>query len=41
MKWRIFYVEDNVDDALACEWIMYWYTGMNENEVYNMFKKSC
>ena len=35
------YVEDTVDDALACEWIMYWYTGMSENEVYNLFKRSC
>ena len=41
MKCLFSYVEDNVDDALACEWIMYWYTGMNEDEVYQMFKKSC
>ena len=41
MKCLFTYVEDNVDDILACEWIMYWYSGMNEQEVYNMFKKSC
>ena len=41
MKCLFSYVEDRVDDALACEWIMYWYTGMNEQEVYNMFKNSC
>ena len=41
MKCLFSYVEDHVDDALACEWIMYWYTGMSEQEVYNMFKNSC
>ena len=41
MKCLYTYVEDNVDDILACEWIMYWYSGMSEQEVYNMFKHSC
>lgn len=41
MKCLYTYVEDNVDDILACEWIMYWYTGMTEQDVYNMFKRSC
>ena len=41
MKGLFLYVEDHVDDALACEWITYWYSGMNEQEVYSMFKKSC
>ena len=41
MKCLFLYVEDHVDDALACEWIMYWYSGMNEQEVYQMFKNSC
>ena len=41
MKCLFSYVEDHVDDALACEWIMYWYSGMSEEEVYQMFKKSC
>ena len=41
MKCLFLYVEDNMDDALACEWIMYWYTGMNEEQVYDLFKRSC
>ena len=41
MKCLFTYVEDNVDDATACEWIMHWYTGMSEDEVYHMFKRSC
>ena len=41
MKCLYLYVEDTVDDALACEWIMYWFTNMNEEEVYNLFKRSC
>ena len=41
MKCLFLYVEDTVDDALACEWIMYWYTNMSEAEVYFLYKKSC
>lgn len=35
------YVDDTVLDIVGYEWIMYWYTNMSEQEVYNMFKKSC
>ena len=35
------YVDSIVLDVVAYEWIMYWYTNMSEQEVYNMFKKSC
>ena len=35
------YVEDTVSDVVGYEWIMYWYTNMNETELYNLFKKSC
>ena len=41
LKSLFLYVEDTVDDALACEWIMYWYSGMTSTEVYQMFKNSC
>ncbi len=35
------FVEDNNPDVVGYEWIMYWYTNMSEQEVYDMFKKSC
>ena len=35
------YVDDTVLDVVGYEWIMYWYTNMSEQEVYNMFKQSC
>ena len=35
------YVDSTVLDIVGYEWIMYWYTNMSEQEVYNMFKKSC
>ena len=35
------YVDSIVLDIVGYEWIMYWYTNMSEQEVYNMFKKSC
>lgn len=35
------FVEDTVSDVMGYEWIMYWYTNMSEDEVYNMFKNSC
>lgn len=35
------YVEDTVSDLEGYEWITYWYTNMTEDEVYNMYKKSC
>ena len=41
MKCLYLYVEEMVDDALACEWILYWYTNMSEDEVYDLFKRSC
>lgn len=41
MKCLYTYVEDTVDDLVAYEWIMYWYTNMSEDEVYDLFKKSC
>ena len=41
MKCLYLYVEEKVDDALACEWILYWYTNMSEDEVYELFKRSC
>lgn len=33
--------EKELDDAAACEWIMWWYAGMTEEEVYDLFKRSC
>ena len=35
------YVEGIIDDPSACAWILYWYTNMSENEVYELFKRSC
>ena len=35
------YVDSTVLDIVGYEWIMYWYSNMSEQEVYNMFKKSC
>ena len=35
------HIEGILDDPTACAWIMYWYTNMTENEVYELFKKSC
>lgn len=35
------YVDDNTSDAVSLQWIMHWYSGMSEKEVYAMFKRSC
>ena len=35
------YIEDNYDDEIAFAWILYWYSGMTEDEVYSLFKNSC
>lgn len=42
-KMKAFYLheEKELDDAAACEWIMWWYAGMTEEEVYDLFKRAC
>jgi phosphoglycolate phosphatase-like HAD superfamily hydrolase len=35
------YIEDHYPDEIAFEWILYWYVGMTEDELYNMFLDSC
>ncbi len=42
-KMKAFYihVEDIADDPTACEWVLHWYAGMTEDEVYELFKRSC
>lgn len=42
-KMKAFYnhVEETVDDPTACEWVLHWYSGMTEDEVYDLFKRSC
>ena len=41
LKGLFLYVDGFIGDAEACEWILYWYTNMTENEVYELFKRSC
>ena len=41
MKCLYLYVEDRVSEALGYEWILYWYTNVSEDEVYDLFKRSC
>ena len=41
LKSYFLYVETIIDDPSACAWIMYWYTNMTEDEVYNLFLRSC
>ena len=42
-KMKAFYnhVEETLDDPTACAWVLYWYSGMTEDEVYELFKRSC
>ena len=42
-KMKAFYnhIEETVDDPTACEWVLHWYAGMTEDEVYDLFKRSC
>ncbi len=42
-KMKAFYshVEDITDDPTACEWVLHWCAGMTEDEVYNLYKRSC
>ena len=35
------YAEDHYPDEIAFEWILYWYVGMTEEELYTMFVESC
>lgn len=42
-KMKAFYehVEDTIDDPTACAWVLNWYAGMSEQEVYGLYKRSC
>lgn len=42
-KMKAFYehVEDTIDDPTACAWVLNWYSGMSEQEVYDLYKRSC
>ena len=35
------HVEKTIDDPTACAWVLHWCSGMTEDEVYNLFKRSC
>ena len=35
------HIESVISDENACAWILYWYTNMTENEVYELYKRSC
>ena len=35
------HVEETIDDPTACEWVLHWYSGMTEGEVYDLYKRSC
>ena len=41
MKALYEHVEDTVDDPTACAWVLNWYAGMTEDEVYDLFRRSC
>ena len=41
MKALYDHVEDTIDDPTACAWVLNWYAGMTEDEVYNLYKRSC
>ncbi len=35
------HVEETIDDPTACAWVLHWNSGMTEDEVYSLFKRSC
>ncbi len=41
MKALYEHVEDITDDPTACAWVLHWYAGMTEDEVYALFRRSC
>ena len=41
LKSMYLYIETILDDPTACAWILFWYTNMTENEVYELYKRSC
>ncbi|MBQ7152383.1 MAG: hypothetical protein IJR83_00390 [Clostridia bacterium] len=41
LKCLYLYLEGVLDDASGCAWIMYWYTNMTADEVYDLFLRSC
>ena len=41
MKALYKHVEETLDDPTACAWVLNWYSGMTEEEVYGLFKRSC
>ena len=41
MKALYGHVEDSIDDPTACAWVLNWYSGMTEDELYDLFKRSC
>ena len=41
MKALYEHVEETVDDPTACAWVLHWYAGMTEDEVYGLYKRSC
>ena len=41
MKALYGHVEETIDDPTACAWVLNWYAGMTEDEVYDLYKRSC
>ena len=41
MKALYGHVEDITDDPTACDWVLHWFSGMTEDEVYALYRRSC
>ena len=41
MRAFLYHVEDTTPEAVGYVWILWWYSGMTEQEVYDLFYRSC
>ena len=41
MRAFFYHVEDTVEEAVGYSWALWWYCGMTEQEVYDLFYRSC
>ncbi len=41
MRAFLYHVEDTTPEEINYAWILYWFTGMTPNEVYDLFYRSC
>ena len=41
MRAFLFHVEDTTPEEISYVWILWWYSGMTEQEVYDLFYRSC